>query len=148
MPRVATCIVFAFSLVGCDEDSPSQRTDLKEPPSESVTVNKLSAENLHGTWVASREICDSDSEVERTPDIPTTSLILTREGQYRKIEEGKEVRGSYTLVESGNRKTVQLDGNANLSRYEVVEGHLENWGEGEAVYPCALVFQRAPATTR
>lgn len=65
------------------------------------------------------------------------------DGRYRKVQQGEDLRGSFTLYDtSQNVVGVQLDDAGMLMRYLVVDGRLENWGEGDAVYLCALVFER------
>lgn len=147
---VATIALLWLAACG-SESQPRNQSESARPvaPGEETVIGgarTAGAAQVAGTWTATREICDPEAG-PRGPIAPVT-LILGADGRYRRIADGKEVRGSFTLESFTHGLMVQLDGAAMLAHYQMRNGHLENWGEGDAVYPCALIFERGPSGDR
>jgi hypothetical protein len=114
-------------------------------PGASVSGNDVSSlipTQLVGEWRAVSEKCDPDSEEKPSKDIALSTLRLTADGHYRKQDWNGDASGSFTVSTIAGQPSAILDDAGNLMHYMLVDGHLENWGEGEAVYPCAQVFAR------
>lgn len=110
---------------------------------EGASLSPAIAGQLVGTWHATSEICEPDSDEKPSKKVAPALLTLKADGHYRKVQQGEDLRGSFTVYDaSQNVIGVQLDDAGMLMRYLVKDGRLENWGEGDAVYLCALVFER------
>lgn len=94
-----------------------------------------------GNWVRVREICEADSEEVPRTNLPPIRLMLTRQHRFTLVEDGRTMRGRFIVERfvQGTRLRL-LD---SLRNFDAVDGRLENWGEGDAVYICGQIYERS-----
>ena len=121
-----------------DEKKSEQMTASAEKPA--APVAPASRSTLVGLWKFAREVCDPEMEMEPRQHIPNALLHLKENGQYQLSVEGFLLFDSYTVSDHSSGLSVDLNNSPHGFRF--VDGHLENWNEGDAVYGCGRVFER------
>lgn len=100
-------------------------------------------EKLLGRWVYSHIECDEDllADIGKEPENREirASISFGADRTYIMDVEGFSFSGSYRY-EGGDHPRITLD---NWHNFNVVEDTLQNWSEGDAVYLCGRVFERA-----
>ena len=98
---------------------------------------------LLGEWTYSHIECDEDmlagGEVEPENRDIRASISFDANRTYWMDVEGFPFSGSYRY-EGREHPRITLD---NWLNFNVVENTLQNWSEGDAVYLCGRVFERA-----
>jgi hypothetical protein len=127
----------ALTLGACGEKAS------KPVPSPSSQHGKLPAvpKEFIGRWKLVGQECEADAEDlprEKHPD------VIVRFGQdfrYELSVEGWRSVGRFRIDQMRDSPpTAQLE--ETMYEFDFVDGRLENWSEGEAVYQCGNIFRR------
>lgn len=114
-----------------------------DAPATPAAANRPSdpvPENLLGRWSYAREECEPDAEDPPAPRRINAEFSLEPGGTYFMVVEGFPFTGTYRY-EGGQSPRIQFDGS--LLNFGIVGDTLQNWSEGDAVYQCGRVFERA-----
>lgn len=97
-------------------------------------------ETILGSWKMVGERCE-EGETPSTRQVDATIRFEADFG-YELVVEGWVSRGRYR-VEQMRDVPLRVQLRDTLYNFDLVEGRLENWGEGEAVFLCGRIFERA-----
>ena len=93
-----------------------------------------------GAWKMVGEKCEEGE----TPDTRQINALIRfdRDFGYELTVEGWTSRGNYRVEQLRDSPlTIRL--NDSLYEFDLVDGRLENWSEGDAVFLCGRIFERA-----
>jgi hypothetical protein len=126
-----TLALVAFSIPSAAADPPRSPSygDFAVVPAE-----------ILGAWEMVGEKCD-ESETRGTKQVDALTRF-ERDLRYEHTVEGWILRGRYR-VEQMRNGPLRNPLAETLYAFDLVDGHLENWGEGEAVFLCGRIFERA-----
>lgn len=95
-----------------------------------------------GQWALTRQECypDVDPEVVPETDLGEVTLYLDPSGEYEMNIDGWLSRGTFAVTPVLDRQRVTMD-DTHLN-FDLIEGTLQNWSEGDATYVCGNVFER------
>ena len=109
------------------------------PTAVEVTASAVPPD-LVGRWRLSREVCEAGSDGKPASRLPDTMLTLHDDFTYDMTIAGWPSRGTFRIEATSDGPRVQMTDT--LLNFDLVDGTLQNWGEGEAVYVCGNVFTR------
>lgn len=95
---------------------------------------------LLGTWKMTGEKCEEGE----TPGTKQVDALIRFEPDFRYelTVEGWRSLGGYRVERMRDAPlTIRLDDT--LYEFDFVDGRLENWSEGDAVYLCGRIFERS-----
>lgn len=110
-------------------------------PSPAQSLGHLAAapEEILGTWKMVGETCE-EGETPGTKQVDA-SIRFDPDCRYELTVEGWTSRGGYRVEQMrGSPLMIQLADA--LYEFDLVDGRLENWSEGEAVFLCGRIFER------
>lgn len=135
MRRMVTiACAMAFMAVG----APSAVVAEGQPPQPFGELPAVPDELL-GTWKMVGEKCEEGE----TPSTRQVDALIRFESdfKYELTVEGWRSVGRYRVERMRDSPlTIRLDDT--LYEFDFVDGHLENWSEGDAVYLCGRIFER------
>jgi hypothetical protein len=108
-------------------------------PAQSSGDLKVVPKELLGTWKMTGEKCEEGE----TPSTKQVDAIIRFEPDFRYelTVEGWISRGGYR-VEQMRDSPLMIQLHDVLYEFDLVDGHLENWSEGEAVFLCGRIFEQ------
>ena len=126
-----TLVLAAFSIpsAAADPPRPTSYGDLAVLPDE-----------ILGAWKMVGEKCE-EGETPGTKQVDAL-IRFERDFRYELTVEGWISRGRYR-VEQMRNAPLRIQLAETLYEFDLVDGRLENWGEGEAVFLCGRIFERA-----
>jgi len=94
-----------------------------------------------GSWKMVGERCE---EGEATPDTRAVSVNLSLDADFRYelTVEGWRSVGTYR-IDRFRDEPLRVQLADTLYEFDLVDGRLENWGEGDAAYLCGRIFERS-----
>ena len=124
-------------LIACSPAA--DESEVTETPVEETAP--IPAEVL-GQWYLARQECYPDVDPEVVPETNLDEVILHLDpsGEYEMSINGWPSRGSFSVSPVMDRLRVTMD-DTHLN-FDLIEGTLQNWSEGEATYVCGNVFER------
>ena len=94
-----------------------------------------------GTWHRVHEECEADSDEKPRAALPPMSIRFTPNHEYVLREGTRKTRGRFVMKRYRSGMELQLADS--LLEFDLRNGRLENWSEGEAVYLCGQIFERS-----
>lgn len=132
MRRMVTLAgAMAFVAVGV----PSAAAGQPQPPGQLAVV----PDELLGTWKMVGEKCE-EGETPSTRQVDAL-IRFERDFSYELTVEGWTSRGKYR-VDRMRDSPLRIQLADTLYEFDLVDGRLENWSEGEAVFLCGRIFER------
>lgn len=126
-------------LIACSPAAEEEPAPTSEPVEE---VAQIPAELL-GQWYLVRQECEEGADPEEwqpRTDFAEAIITFDQYGRYSMSVDGWFFTGDFTVGGAPDQPRVTLD--QSLQNFDLVEGTLQNWSEGEAVYVCGNVFER------
>ena len=102
-------------------------------------IERVPAEFI-GRWSFTREVCEPDSGMVPRKKLPQVFLSIRADRTYDLTVEDFFLPGTFKVHSYVDGTRLKLDGS--LLNFDAVDGTLENWSEGDAVYLCGRVFTR------
>lgn len=136
MARRMAMIAGTLALAAFGVPSVATQTPAEEPFGNLATV----PDEIVGAWEMVGERCE---EGETPSPRQVNALIrFDRDFQYEFTVEGWTSRGRYHVEQMRDSPLgIQL---ADVSyEFDLVDGRLENWSEGDTVFLCGRIFERA-----
>ena len=112
----------------------------KSVRSPSFGILAVVPEEILGTWKMVGEKCE-EGETPGTKQVDAL-IRFERDSRYELTVEGWTSRGSYR-VERMLDSPLRIQLHDVLYEFDLVDGRLENWSEGDAVFLCGRIFERA-----
>jgi len=131
-------MIFAGMLALAASGIPSAAAE--SPPAQLSGDLAVVPEDILGTWKMVGEKCEEGE----TPGTKQVDALIRFEPDFRYelTVEGWTSRGRYRVEQMRDLPlTIQLADV--LYEFDLVDGRLENWSEGEAVFLCGRIFERA-----
>lgn len=130
-PLVGTLLVAAFA-VPC--------AAAQTPATQSSGELATAPDAILGTW----KMVGEKYEEGETPDTKQVDASIRFEPDfgYELVVEGWISRGRYR-VEQMRDAPLSIQLRETLYEFDLVDGRLENWSEGEAVFLCGRIFERS-----
>ncbi len=131
MVLIAGALVLAASIV------PSAAA--RSVPAPSFGDSAVAPDEILGTWKMIGEKCEEGE----TPGTKQVDALIRFEPDFRYelTVEGWRSLGSYRIERMRDSPlAIRLDDT--LYEFDLVDGRLENWSEGDAVFLCGRIFER------
>lgn len=109
-------------------------------PAQSFGDLAVAPDAILGTWKMVGEKCE-EGETPGTKQVDA-SIRFEPDFGYELTVEGWTSRGRYR-VERMRDAPLMIQLADVLYEFDLVDGRLENWSEGEAVFLCGRIFERA-----
>lgn len=148
--RGAVALLAPLALVACasERSASSEKEAEQSTPDEEAAqgssrygqLQEVPAEFL-GRWQLAHQVCEPDSEEVPDTDLPDVVLSFLPDHSYEMVVEGWLGRGTFKVEAFVDDTRLTLEDTS--LNFDAVDGKLENWSEGDAVYPCGNVFERA-----
>lgn len=136
MARRMVMIAGVLALAASAVPSAATQTPAPEPRGDLATV----PDEILGTWDMVGQKCEEGETP--SPRQVYAQIRFDRDFRYELTVEGWTSRGGYRVEQVGD-SPLQVQLADVLYEFDLVDGRLENWSEGEAVFLCARVFERA-----
>ena len=114
---------------------------LKEKPLASIpsTQQRSAPKQILGAWKFVREKCEDD--VKPSDKSRDVTIRFQPDLSYEISIEGWIFSGTYRVIEMRN-SPLRVQIIPSLYNFDLIDGRLENWSEGEAVLLCGRIFER------
>lgn len=136
MARRMMMIAGTLALAAFGVPSVATQSPAKEPFGNLAIV----PDEIVGAWEMVGERCEEGE----TPNPRQVNALIRfdRDFRYELTVEGWTSRGGYRVERMrGSPLSIQLADV--LYEFDLVDGRLENWSEGDAVFLCGRIFERA-----
>jgi hypothetical protein len=129
-------LVLSLAIVstsGCD-----QRAVPEQPQAASKQVVPR---EFVGNWKLVRQECEPDYPDGPDKTLPNVSISFKPDFKYEMFVEGWRSVGGFK-INAYRGEPLELQVDETMYEFDLVNGRLENWAEGEAVYQCGNIFER------
>jgi hypothetical protein len=147
MKRFLAAVLIAISLTACGKPQtqatyPQESTDkFAEAKPKPTKPKQPTPTEFAGNWKLVKQECEPDYPDGPETNLPEMSIRFDPDFRYEALVEGWRFVGVYEVGRMQGSPPSAVLG-ATLYKFDFVKGRLENWSEGEAVYPCANIFER------